>query len=45
MNFSSFIQGVGSVFSHADKREDFDYGKFPWLHDPEGNKLELYQPL
>lgn len=25
-------------------REDGDYGKFAWILDPEGNKLELWQP-
>jgi predicted enzyme related to lactoylglutathione lyase len=24
--------------------EDFDYGKFGWFLDPEGNKVELWQP-
>jgi predicted enzyme related to lactoylglutathione lyase len=26
------------------KREDFEYGKFGWFTDPEGNKVELWQP-
>jgi len=25
--------------------EDGDYGKFGWILDPEGNKIELWQPL
>lgn len=24
--------------------EESDYGKFCWINDPEGNKLELWQP-
>lgn len=28
-----------------DKREDFDYGRFAWLYDPDGNRIELYQQL
>jgi predicted enzyme related to lactoylglutathione lyase len=24
--------------------ESFDYGKFGWFADPEGNKIELWQP-
>lgn len=28
-----------------EKREDCEYGKFAWIHDPEGNKLELYEPV
>ena len=26
------------------KREDHDYGRFAWIFDPGGNKLELWQP-
>lgn len=28
-----------------EKMEDFDYGRFAWIKDPEGNRIELYQPL
>ena len=27
------------------KREDYDYGRFAWIVDPEGNRVELWQPL
>ncbi|WP_426191607.1 VOC family protein [Massilia sp. DWR3-1-1] len=27
-----------------DKVDDGDYGKFGWLIDPDGNKVELWQP-
>jgi catechol 2,3-dioxygenase-like lactoylglutathione lyase family enzyme len=26
------------------KREDHEYGRFAWVYDPDGNKLELWQP-
>jgi predicted enzyme related to lactoylglutathione lyase len=26
-------------------RQSYDFGKFGWLTDPEGNKVELWQPL
>jgi predicted enzyme related to lactoylglutathione lyase len=26
-------------------REDSPYGRFAWITDPEGNRLELWQPL
>lgn len=26
------------------KREDYDYGRFAWITDPEGNKIELWEP-
>ena len=28
----------------AEKTEDLDYGSFGWTMDPEGNKIELWQP-
>jgi predicted enzyme related to lactoylglutathione lyase len=28
-----------------EKTEDFEYGLFAWIKDPEGNSIELYQPL
>ena len=27
------------------KREDSEYGRFAWITDPEGNRLELWQAL
>jgi len=27
------------------KREDFDYGRFAWVFDSDGNKIELWEPL
>ena len=27
------------------KREDYEYGRFAWIQDPEGNRVELWQPL
>ena len=26
------------------KIEEYDYGKFAWIIDPEGNKIELWEP-
>jgi predicted enzyme related to lactoylglutathione lyase len=26
------------------KREDYDYGRFAWIFDPDSNKIELWQP-
>lgn len=25
-------------------REEYDYGRFAWIWDPEGNRIELWQP-
>ena len=27
------------------KRQDESYGRFAWIWDPEGNRVELWQPL
>ena len=29
----------------APKRESYSYGHFAWIWDPEGNRIELWQPL
>jgi predicted enzyme related to lactoylglutathione lyase len=26
------------------KRETYDYGRFAWIMDPEGNRIELWEP-
>jgi lactoylglutathione lyase len=31
------IEQIGEV-------EEYDYGKFAWISDPEGNKIELWEP-
>ena len=27
-----------------DRREDHEYGRFAWVMDPEGNRIELWEP-
>jgi predicted enzyme related to lactoylglutathione lyase len=27
------------------KRDGYDFGKFGWLTDPEGNRVEVWQPI
>jgi lactoylglutathione lyase len=27
-----------------DRIEEYDYGKFGWIMDPEGNRVELWEP-
>jgi predicted enzyme related to lactoylglutathione lyase len=26
-------------------REDYDYGRFAWITDPDGTRIELWEPL
>jgi predicted enzyme related to lactoylglutathione lyase len=35
---SEGVQAVGEI-------ETYEYGKFGWVIDPEGNKIELWEPL
>ena len=28
----------------VDKMEEYDYGRFAWIIDPEGTKIELWEP-
>ena len=32
------------LFNVLEKTDDSEYGKFGWVMDPEGNKVELWQP-
>ncbi len=31
--------------TNVGKIEEYDYGKFAWILDPDGNKIELWEPL
>ena len=44
-DLNSFLEQLKSDGIEIEKTEDFDYGKFAWIKDPEGNRIELYQPL
>ncbi len=37
------LQAAGATID--PKREDASYGRFAWANDPEGNRIELWQPL
>lgn len=38
-------QLAGAGVTIDPHREDSDYGRFAWIVDPEGNRIELWQPL
>jgi predicted enzyme related to lactoylglutathione lyase len=40
-----FLDQLKAEGIEVEKTEDFDYGRFAWIRDPEGNRIELYQPL
>jgi predicted enzyme related to lactoylglutathione lyase len=35
---------IGEGVTVDPKRESYDFGKFGWVTDPEGNRIELWQP-
>ena len=41
----AFLDQLKADGIEVEKTEDFDYGRFAWIRDPEGNRIELYQPL
>jgi predicted enzyme related to lactoylglutathione lyase len=36
---------IGEGVTVDEKRESYDFGKFGWITDPEGNRVELWQPV
>jgi predicted enzyme related to lactoylglutathione lyase len=44
-NLSSLLQALRDEGCEVlDKKDDPEYGKFGWVMDPEGNKVELWEP-
>jgi predicted enzyme related to lactoylglutathione lyase len=44
-DLATFLEQLKAEGIETEKTEDFDYGRFAWIRDPEGNRIELYQPL
>ena len=44
-DLAAFLTQLKAEGIEIEKTEDFDYGLFAWIKDPEGNRIELYQPL
>ena len=44
-DLAAFLAQLKSDGVEIEKTEDYDYGRFAWIRDPEGNRIELYQPL
>jgi len=44
-DLDALLAQLASAGVHIDpEREDFPYGRFAWIRDPEGNRVELWQP-
>ena len=46
------VKNLGEVLSRLksngvtiEKTAEYDYGKFAWARDPDGNKIELWEPV
>jgi len=43
-NMAQTLAHLKSKGVTVDKVEDYPYGKFAWLMDPDGNQVELWEP-
>ena len=45
-NLDELLQQLAPAGVRIDpNREDYDYGRFAWIWDPEGNRIELWEPV
>jgi predicted enzyme related to lactoylglutathione lyase len=45
-DLDALLAKLGAAGVRIDpKREEYDFGRFAWIWDPEGNRVELWQPL
>jgi predicted enzyme related to lactoylglutathione lyase len=44
-NLDAMLAQLRAAGAHVEDRiEDYDYGRFGWAADPEGNRFELWEP-
>jgi predicted enzyme related to lactoylglutathione lyase len=44
-NLDAMLDQLRAAGAKVDERtEDYDYGRFGWATDPEGNRFELWEP-
>lgn len=41
-NFDEFLEQIQSKGVKIEETEDQSYGRFAYIHDPEGNKIEIF---
>ena len=44
-DLDGFVAGLEAKGVAVLGREDHEYGRFAWIMDPDGTKIELWQPL
>jgi len=43
-NLERMLEQLGRNGVTVEKVEDYHYGRFAWIADPEGNRVELWEP-
>ncbi len=43
-DLDGLLEALGKEGVQIEHREDYDYGRFAWIMDPEGNRIELWEP-
>lgn len=43
-NLDALLEALTAEGVTIDSRQDYSYGRFAWISDPEGNKIELWEP-
>ncbi len=43
-NLDGMLEQLRRAGATVHKVEDYDYGRFAWVSDPEGNRVELWEP-
>ena len=44
-DLAALLERLEAAGIPIEKAEDYDYGRFAWIRDPEGNKIELFEDL
>jgi predicted enzyme related to lactoylglutathione lyase len=44
-NLDAVLKQLEADGIHTEGRQDADYGRFAWITDPEGHRIELWEPL
>ena len=43
-DLNAMLERLRAAGVQVEKREDSEYGRFAWVMDPEGNRVELWEP-
>jgi len=44
-NLAALVEQLKSEGVEVERTEEHEYGKFGWIMDPEGNRIELWEPV